>query len=422
MKKIMKNALIASALLLIWAIPVFAQTGESGNELSLFISESTYYRVYSELSSEHAEATAKKLDAFFTLFNSFFRFDPGQLQSKLNVRIFSTRQRFNNYLKSIIDQEQNNFVFLQYSDPKKSELVGFKQTPNDFDTSLLRQGFIQYFKSFIQYPPDWMLKGFAVYFEKSQYDQDHQYAVFKENLSWLPTLKEAIRKEASVGSVDGQGLISPTQFLNPSDSILSERREVFHAQAWGFIKFLHDSEQKKYNRLLWDSISALQKSATKVENVKAINQKAFNWANRFLLINDFKEFILSLKTFPELVQEGINLYAGGNYDEAEEVLLEAILIDGSHYLPYYYLGLIHYAQKDYSLAEYYYQSALMLGGDNALIQYALGVNSFANSRYEEAENYLLEAKRLNEEKYGEKVSNLLERIDEAYEEEGTQGM
>ena len=141
-----------------------------------------------------------------------------------------------------------------------------------------------------------------------------------------------------------------------------------------------------------------------------------------MLVNDFKEFILSMKTFPELVQQGIDLYSAGEYDEAEDVLLEAILLDGSHYLPYYYLGLIHYAQKDYSLAEYYYQSALMLGGDNALIQYALGVNSFADSRYEEAENYLMEAKRLSEDKYGEKVATLLERIEEVNKKERNQGM
>ncbi len=387
-----------------------------GQEPSLFVSQSTHYKVYSELSALHAEETAKKMDAFFKLFNETFHFPVDRVNFKMNVRIFSTKERFNNYLEKIIDGKKDSFVYLQYNDPKKSELIGFRQPNENFDESLLRHGCIQFVKSFVKNPPEWILKGFALYFENSTYEKEHQVAVFQENLSWLNTLKSKIRTD------DTEGLIPLQSFLNPSSALLRERGETYHAQSWAVVTFLKSSSNKNYNRLLWDAVSALDPEASENENVRAVNRRSFQWVNTYLLINDFKNYILTMKTFPEVVEEGIELYSAGDYEKAEEVLLEAILLDGSHYLPYYYLGLINYSRKDYSLAEYYYQSSLMLGADKALIHYALGVNAFSNGRMEDAENYLQEAVDLNREKYGEKTTRLLQRIEERRIIENDHGM
>jgi tetratricopeptide (TPR) repeat protein len=401
-------------IFLIFLFVVFVAAAiSSQEEPSLYVTDSTYYKVYSEVSNNHASETAQKMDAFFNLFNSYFHFDPDSLDTKLQVRIFSSKERFNTYLEKIIDARKDNFVYLQYTDPAKSELVGFNQAEDAFTTSLIRHGFIQFIKSFIQNPPEWMLKGFAIYFEKSAYDEDQNKAVFKENLSWLNTLKTLIMEEQ---------LLSPRQFLNPRSDVLTNRSQAYHAQAWGFVTFLRNTNKQEYNRILWDSISTLRPDGSKIENVVALNNGVFSWMNDFLLINEFKNYILSMKTFPDLVEEGIELYSLGNYEEAEETLLEAILLDGTHYLPYYYLGLIHYAREDFSLAEYYYQSARMLGADPALIHYAMGVNAFADGRYDNARDHLDQAKELNGAQYEEKADSLLERIEGMELKEGGQGM
>jgi hypothetical protein len=210
-------------------------------EPSLYVTDSTYYKVYSEVSNNHALETAQNMDAFFNVYNSYFHFDPDPLDAKLQVRIFSSKERFNAYLEKIIGARKDNFVYLQYSDPAKSELVGFRQAENVYTTSLIRHGFIQFLKSFIQNPPEWMLKGFAIYFEKSEYDEDQNSAVFKENLSWLNTLKTLIMEEE---------LLPPRQFLNPRSDVLSSRARAFHAQAWGFVTFLRNTNKKEYNRIL----------------------------------------------------------------------------------------------------------------------------------------------------------------------------
>lgn len=433
MEDIMKKIAIILFLLIPMTLALFAQetsegtssgspAGTSGDDRNLFVTESTYYRVYSEISTEHARETARKLDGYLKLFNTHFRFNLETLDTKLNVRIFENKERFNDYLQNFIDQEKDNFVYLQFQAVADSELVGFSQKTEQFETSLIRHSFIQFFKSFIKNPPPWMLKGFAIYFEDSYYDKEHQYAVYKENLSWLNTLKNTIRKSSSADTGSDQGLIPLPQFLNPSEKIMQERPRIYHAQSWGFISFLQETDNKNYNRLLWDAISALQPEASMAENISAIGERTFNWVNGFLLFNDFKNYILSLKTFPELVRSGIDLYSAGNLDQAEESFLEAILINGSHHLPYYYLGLIHYTKDDYSLAEYYYQSSLMLGAEKSLIHYALGVNAFADHRLEDATNYLEEAKRISPDEYGEKVDTLLTRIDGLKEKEASQGM
>jgi tetratricopeptide (TPR) repeat protein len=381
---------------------------------SLYVTESDHYRVYSEISTENAESVAKRMEAYADLFNNYLRFDMTRLEAKLNVRVFAEKSRFDSYLTSIVGTSKNNFVYLQYSSLKKSELVCYDiENEREFETALIRHAFIQFFKSFIKNPPLWMQQGFAVYFEKSTYDPEHDFAVYKENLGWLETLKNLVGDSSSYTNTEGPSLLTLSKLLEPDAATLSEKGNIFHAQAWGFIMFLLNSENNNYNRLLWDAISSLEQDATENENEQYIYAKTFNWVNEYLLYTDFTTYISSIKTFPDVVKEGVDLYTLGNYDDAEKAFIKAISLDGSHYIPYYYLGLIHYTEKDYSLAEYYYQSSLMLGANQALVYYALGVNAFADSRYNDAENYLMEAVDMDSATYASKTEGLFERIDAA---------
>ena len=394
---------------------LLAGTALTAQESSLNITETDHYRVYSQISEENAADAADRLEAYFELFNNYLRFDETELQAKLNVRIFDSKDRFDQYLSSIVGETKDNFVYLQYSTVKKSELLCYDMAdPAEFESALIRHAFIQVFKSFIKNPPLWLQQGFAVFFERTEYDAENSFAVYKENLGWLDTLKSLIESETMVTDSEARKLLALNDLLQPTSAVLETRNDIFHAQAWGFIMFLLNSENKNYNRFLWDSISSLKPDATVAENQNSIQAQATAWVNEYLLYTDFTDFITSIKTFPDVVREGVELYALGNYEDAEKSFIRAISLDGSHYIPYYYLGLIHYAKEDYSLADYYYQSSLMLGADEALVYYALGINSFADDRLEDAESYLIEAADMNPESYGEKTDRILARIDDMY--------
>jgi len=154
----------------------------------------------------------------------------------------------------------------------------------------------------------------------------------------------------------------------------------------------------------------MKPDATLEENEQIVKKNMLNWINEHLLFSDFITHINNIKTFPDLVKDGIDYYSQEDLEKAEDSFIQAIVLDANHELPYYYLGLIHYSRKDYSLAEYYYQSALMLGSDPSLIYFALGLNAFADDRLEEAGSYLKEARDTDPETYNVKTDDLLNRI------------
>jgi len=150
--------------------------------------------------------------------------------------------------------------------------------------------------------------------------------------------------------------------------------------------------------------------ATLNSNTSMVNRKPFSWVPDAELKEDFQDFILSLKTFNTLIQEGKDYYSAGEYSQAATSFLGAMELNRDDNKPYYYLGLIHYAQKEYDQAEKRYKTALTLSIDPALINYALGVNSFAAKRYTEAEEYLIRARDYDQAVYTEKVEPLLKRL------------
>ncbi len=381
--------------------------------------ESKYYKVYSEISQTHAQQTAEKIDAYFELFNTYFHFDPSELSVKLKVKILSSEDSYKNYLARTVPDVKNSFVYLQYRNEEKSELVGFYEDDDSFDSAMIHHGFIQFLKSFVKNPPLWLQKGFAIFFEKCVYLADQKKVSYKENLAWLETIKDYVEKSDFAG---GSTSLYPLEdLLTLSTAEAESGVDVFYAESWGLVHFLVNSEYKSYNRALWDAVGALQADATKSENESAIDAKAFSWINPNLFQADFLAYVSEVKSFPELVQYGMDEYAAGDLEDAEEAFDKALKIDDTHYIPLYYLGLINYDNGDYAMAEYYYHSALQLGSNVGLAYYALGVNSFADNRYEDAVFYLEQSVDVDPSGYGSKSQILINRIQEELEAEKTFG-
>jgi tetratricopeptide (TPR) repeat protein len=366
--------------------------------------ETDHFRVLSEVGDEHARETAQKLEALLYLFNDFFHFDLDELPVRLRARIFSSQDRYDTYLQRVIDQTRDDFVYLHYTDLAKSELVGFSTDDETFDISLKHQGFIQFLRAFVPNPPLWMREGFAVFFEEAEFDTELGIAVYRENLAWLETVQAAI---------DGTVAVTPiplTEMLDMDVSAARERIDVFYPQAWGMVSFLLNSENRDYNRVMWDSISALNPEASLSENSAAVYDAAFVWQEEQILVDAFMSYLSGRRSFRTLVQDGIDLYARGELGGAEESFVTALKLRGDNFIPFYYMGLINYDRKNYSLSDFYYKEALSKGATEALTYYALGVNAYADNRFDDAVSFLQETIRLDPLSYEDKAGQLLERI------------
>lgn len=399
----MKKALIL-ILIVLTAGGLFAQTSH--------MAESSYYRVYSDISPAHARETAVKLDAFFSFYSRYFHFDSTRLSDKLTFKVFREKASFDTYLQNVIQETRDSFVFLQYTTPEKNELVGFLGNDGDtYNTYLSHYSLIQYIKSFIPNPPLWLQLGFAVYFEKCSYNPNTEKVIYHENLEWLNTLK---RSMAGLETIDpSQMVYALTNLLTLEPSSLKTDLEDAYAQSWGLVYFLINSPENAYNRILWDSISLLDPAAARKENEIKVFTSAFGWVTKASLIADFYDFIGKTMTFPELVRNGMSSYSLQRYEEALDYFQRAAALRDDESIPHYYQGLIRYATMAYGEAQTQYQLALKKGGDPGLTYYAMGVNAYAGGKLSDAKVYLQNSYQADPEGHGERAFALLGRIEGA---------
>ncbi len=400
----MKKIIILLLISVIFVLPVFSQ--------SMKMAESNIYRVYSDISEEAAQYAATAMDEYFKLYNRYFHFDTNRLESKLQIRIFQSKQGFDNYLSSIISGTSNSYVFLQYKNTNRSELVIYKM--NDIEKmkkTLIHHGFVQFLKTFIPNAPLWMQKGFAIYFEKSLYNDNDKTVTFQDNLDWAVTLKKYIAADRK--DPLNQKLFSISELLTIDTATANKNINVFYAESWGLVSFLMNSKYQEYNRVIWDAISSLKPEALKLENESAVLQSSFIWTDKNTFLSDFYFYAESIKSFNELIQDGIKSYSEGALGDAERTFIKGMIINENNYIPYYYMGLINYSRKDYAMAEYYYHSTAERGGDSNLINYALGVNSYANNNSEDAIFYL---SKVEEGEYYEKSLELLTTLSDDTDE------
>ncbi|MFW5744357.1 MAG: hypothetical protein ACOC2D_13865, partial [Spirochaetota bacterium] len=325
--------------------------------------ETEHYRVLSELGEEHAEATAEKLEALLELYNGYLHFDLDELPVRLRARFFASKDRYDTYLNRVIDTTRDDFVYLHYTDLAKSELVGYDMDAESFDVSLKHQGFIQVLRAFVPNPPLWLREGFAVYFEEVEFDDELERAIYRENLAWLETLQSIVDGSAGVEPIP----LSEMLRLNVDEA--REQIEVFYPQAWGMVSFLLNNANRDYNRIIWDSISALEPDASLQENSQAVWDTAFRWEEEELIVDAFVSYVGDRKSFRTLVQDGIEQYSAEDLGAAEESFVTALKLREDNFIPYYYMGLINYDRKNYSLADFYYKEALDRGASEALTYY-----------------------------------------------------
>ena len=380
----------------------------------VFTAETAHYRILSTQSAQSAQDLGLRMESYYRLFNEVFRFIDSELPVKMNVRLFTSKNDFDTYLLRIVPQTRESFVYIQYKDPEKCELVLFLEQENISEEMLIHHGFIQYLKSFIPHPPLWMLKGFAQYFEKSQYSSETGDTIFKENLIWIRRLKDLARLE-TLG--EGKLLSFEEIFILDTDSanLLSD---VFHPQSWAAVHFLLSSEDSKYRRILWDSISSLRRDKSQLENSYIASDRTLPWYTKEFLQYDFLRHLESIRSFSDYLTLGVDAYKRGEREWAKTHFLNALTLDKENPIPFYYLGLIAYNSREFTTAEYYYTTSLNNGGNQGLCLYALGINAYSDKRYDDARSFLTQAMEWDPEAYSEKALEIIALIDESDLPEG----
>lgn len=362
---------------------------------------SDHYIVLSEFGEERAQTLSRQLEAYFKLYDAFARFGADKLPAKLNVREFKEKAGFDSYMVQVVGETRDDFVYLHYANPERCELLVYYKDAEDFSASLAHQGFVQYIKAYVSSPPLWLREGAAVIFESARWDDLAGKLDFPENLAWLETVK-SLKEKGSLLPVD--------TLLSMGQSEASAQIDVFYPQAWAFVSFLMNSDQKPFNRLLWDSIAALKKDAALDENQEAVAKIIDTWYGKDSVSEAFTAYLAERKTFAELVADGVNQYNAKAYNDAKDSFKKAKTMDAGSYVPDYYLGLIAYAENDFDGADTYYKAALELGSDPAITNYALGVNAYAQNRLEDAKAFLNRAKESSPDRYGAKVDALIAKM------------
>jgi tetratricopeptide (TPR) repeat protein len=390
--------LLVLALFLCLSSLVFAE------DAAQFTAETDHYRVYAETSQAQAEDVARRMEAALALYNGIFHFDLSQLPAKFRVKLFADVDAFNAYLDKVLSQSRQDFVFVAWSDPERSELLCFPKEDKAFTASLLHQGCIQFVKGFIDNPPVWLREGAASYLDASVWDAKSGTFTFKPNLAWLESLQAMLRGESPSTP------ISFPDLLTMSRDKAQSSMDVFSPQAWGLVQFLLNAPERGYSRILWDSVFALSPKATLEENSQLARKRGFSWVTDQKLQQDFEAYILSLKTATTLVKDGIDQYSKGDLANAEQSFARSLELEPGGATAWYYQGLIAYGRKDYSKAEDLYMKAFQLGLNAGIINYALGVNSFAAGKNADATKYLNFAKEADKSLYADKVDTLIKRI------------
>ena len=327
------------------------------------------YTVTGEISQDKAGKIADVLNLYHNEFNDIFRFNPDGPGYKYQVLVFPDKGSYDEYLNRTINQTREDFVFLKYSKPEKSQLVLFDCGEGTWNKSLARQCFFQYIYGNIQNPPLWLREGFGIYFEYK---------------------------------ISASDIISalPDQF---SSSIL-------YPQSWALVYYMMNTGDSSVSRLLWDSLFQLSVKVSIESNTQAVANSILQWITPGELNAGFEDWIAETKTWTELLNSGIKYYSEKEYQMAEKTFEEAVLQNERDSTAYYYLGLIAYNNGDYITAETYYRTALQLGADAGTVNWALGLTAYANSKHGDAIKYLNEAMRISPEKYKERCTELINKI------------
>ncbi len=360
------------------------------------------YQIFSDYSEGETLLLALTLEELFNFYNRYFNFNPQDLNGKLRVRYFSSKERFDRYLRRVVGRSYDHFVYIDYNDLALNELVIYPANRN-FQRLLVHFSFLQFIESFVQEPPIWLREGFAIYFESTSYNPADQMVQFQENNDLLNNLQNMVKNNE---------LIVWEEFISYRAVDITPFNRQFYPQAWGLVSFLVDHRERDTEQLLQKVIGALDSDANEEQNIANLQEVLLSILPATRLQRLFERYINERPSFRNMIEEGINRYNNQRLGEAETIFYQALAFDRESHVPYYYLGLVNYEKGEYKTAEHFYLQALMRSDVEraGIIYYALGLNALASNVPGKARNYFLQAQAQAPELQSE-ISEALKRTE-----------
>ncbi|MGL4981871.1 MAG: tetratricopeptide repeat protein [Treponemataceae bacterium] len=361
--------------------------------------ETKYYIINYENTAEIPNAV-EIFDNYYTYFNNVFHFSKEGPGFKYSVKIFNALNDYQAYVQARTDASSvpnSDAIFLRYDDNSLSELVMLKASILNNDTKFIRQLFIQYIFGFVNEIPAWILAGFPLYFEGTQWEVGRGVFPVAGGNPWLETAKIITKdKNRFLSAMD---ILSAKSGSYPADQ--------FMPQAYLLAYFFTESRFAHSTRLFFDGLSMLK---AKVGGDTFLEYQK-EWLPVNVLNETYVSFIAELRSIRDELIDGIAAYSANDTDTAILRFREALKLDEKNSIAMYYIGLSMYKQKRYEVADEWYKKALDGNEINpAYIYWALGTSAVADRRNEEAIEYLNKAKEENPSMFGSRVDSLLSQI------------
>lgn len=340
------------------------------------------FRLFTDFTDEEAFDIAAHMTQLHIFYGQFFNF---KVQRPFTVRYFATKSNFDAYVSDILGGTYPHFVFLDYDDASRNELLIYPKKEG-FDSALAHFSFVQFLEGNIPQAPLWIREGYARYVENSSRSPTGGTILFRESTAWLKTLKEIINEDR---------LIDFEQFFQMGEEEVMRNRSVFYPQAWGMVSFLIAYRHRGADHISQEINTALHPDAPVRENVVAVLRAIRSRVGLSTLQSQFKAHILAKESFEDLMATAADDYRATRLKEAERSLYNAAALDDASPLPYYYLGLVNYVRRDHDAADHYYIQALIRGAEEGGVYYALGLNALFDSDRGRAVAYFNQARTID---------------------------
>ncbi|OQY40607.1 MAG: hypothetical protein B6229_01230 [Spirochaetaceae bacterium 4572_7] len=281
------------------------------------------------------------------------------------IVILTDKNSYDNYLELLNITPREDFTYANFEDNNRDRVILYLGKAN-WHGSLAHHLTLQYMDFYGSGAPYWFNLGIATYFDSV----DREKKLVIQNIS----------KE--------------TLFNN----------NIEDSTAWLLFDFLFNTNNKEYNRLLWDSLSMLKYSD--IED----KEKIINDGFKELSIDiELKNYYANIKGYSDYIEQGIDFYQKNDYKNAISNLTIATELKPKMYSPDYYLGLCYSRMEKYEKAYSHFSLAMEKGADNEITLYSIGVNFYAQKNMDLAKKYLNMVIDFNG-KYTNKAELLLNEI------------
>jgi len=326
------------------------------------------------------------MEALLLQYNQLFLFDLAKLPATLNVTVMKNKADFQTALQGKTTTVQEDFVYLQYTDPAQSVLMCWDR--DNMERPLAFQGFYQYLWSYMPRTPSWVELGLAYHFW---------------NLNWNGTALSSATEDVFLDALLEQW--SRTLPTDLSPLLMAESADPL--TSWALVEFLNRSSDPVYSRIFNSILLSLAPAGTLENNRQTALQKFQSGKNLEVAAGDMVAWWKSRTSFTTLLSQGVERMKAKDYLGAQKLFSAALVQRAQDDQALYYMGLAAYELKDFVQAESLFSSIDPATLPPGLLDYARGMNAFAQKKWDVAKDHFSQAVTANETEYRKLVDDAL---------------